>query len=545
MLITQAASYAEVYSAFRWTVPERYNIAWDVCDRHAGSDDKVALIHQQPDGKVRYYTFREMQRYANQLANVLTTLGVLQGDRVMLILPQHPVTAFAHLACWKAGMVSVPTSVLFGVDALEYRLRHSGAKVVITDSANAAKIEELRERVPTLERTLIIDGNDFGALSMRALMQRASDRFDTLPLSPDTPAFINYTSGTTGWPKGALHGHRCMIGHMPGLEVLYDFFPHEGDLLWSPADWSWLAGLMDVLMPAWFHGKPVLTYEAKGFDAEYALAMMGRHHVRNTLLTPTVLKLLRQVPDARRRFGVNLRSIISGSEAVGKDLLEAMSATFAVTINEGFGQTECNVVLGNCASLNHMKIGSLGVAMPGHVAAIVDDGGQKLRAGDLGNLAFKRPDPVMLLKYWNDEKATQEKFAGDWLITGDLGTVDDEGFFWFKGRSDDLIKSSGYRIGPAEIEDAISRHPGVLRAAVIGVPDNKRNEIVKAFVVLAPGRAASDALKEEITLSVRDRLAKHEYPREIEFVESLPMTTTGKVMRRELREREKQRGQFT
>jgi acetyl-CoA synthetase len=332
---------------------------------------------------------------------------------------------------------------------------------------------------------------------------------------------------------------------MPGLEVLYDFFPQPGDLLWSPADWSWLAGLMDVLMPAWFHGKPVLTYHATGFDAEYALSMMGRHQVRNVLLTPTVLKLMRQVPDARRRFGVSLRSIISGSEAVGKDLLQQMSATFDVTINEGFGQTECNVVLGNCAALGHTKIGSLGVAMPGHVAAVVDDAGSPLRPGELGNLAFKRPDPVMLLKYWQNEQATAEKFAGDWLITGDLCVADDDGFFWFKGRSDDLIKSSGYRIGPAEIEDAIARHPSVMRAAVIGVPDEDRSEIIKAFVVLNAGRFGNEALKEEIRLSVRDRLAKHEYPREIEFVGSLPMTATGKVMRRELRDREKQRSQST
>ena len=545
MLVTKAASYAEVYNAFRWRLPERYNIAWDVCDRHAEVPEKLALIYQQSDGVVRRYTFRDMQRYANQLANTMQASGLVQGDRVMLLLAQHPVTAFAHVACWKAGLVSVPASVLFGVDALEYRLRHSGAKLLITDLANVAKIQELRCRVPSLETVLLIDGKEEQAASMWELMMRASDAFETLALTPDTPAFINYTSGTTGWPKGALQGHRSMIGHMPGVEVLYDFYPQEGDLLWSPADWSWLAGLMDVLMPAWFHGKPVLTYQATGFDAEYALSMMGRHNVRNVLLTPTVLKLIRQVPDAGRRFGVKLRSVISGGEAVGKDLLQEMNATFNLTINEGFGQTECNMVLGNCASLGHTKIGSLGSAMPGHVAAIVDDAGIPLHAGELGNIAFKRPDPVMLLEYWHNDKATSEKFAGDWLITGDLGVVDDEGFFWFKGRSDDLIKSSGYRIGPTEIEDAISCHPSVARAAVIGVPDEHRFEIIKAFVILGVGHVGSDGLKEEIRLAVRDRLAKHEYPREIEFVDSLPMTTTGKVIRRELREREAKRKEAT
>jgi acetyl-CoA synthetase len=332
-----------------------------------------------------------------------------------------------------------------------------------------------------------------------------------------------------------------MLGHMPGVEMLFDFFPQEGDLMWSPADWAWLAGLMDILMPAWFHGKPVLTYHATSFDPERALSMMGRHRVRNVLLTPTVLKLIRQIPNFRTRFEVNLRSVISGSEAVGKDLLDEMNASFGVNINEGFGQTECNMVLGNCASLEHTRIGSLGSVIPGHVANIVDDEGTAMPPGEMGNLAFQRPDPVMMLEYWKNPQATREKFAGDWLLTGDLATCDDEGFYWFVGRSDDLIKSSGYRIGPVEIEDAILRHPQVARTAVIGIPDAERFEIIKAFVVLKAGQTGSENLKDEIRNSVRDRLAKHEYPREIEFVESLPMTTTGKVIRRELRERERDR----
>jgi len=540
MLVTRADTYEEVYSAFRWRIPERYNIAWDVCDRHAAGDG-VALIHHQADGAVRNYGFREMQRLANRLANVLLGLGLKAGDRVLLQLPQHPVTAFAHVACWKAGLISVPTSVLFGADGLLYRLNDCGAKAMITDSANLAKAGEARQHAPGLAHVLSIDGADDDVLSLWNEMERASDRFETLALTPDTPAFINYTSGTTGWPKGTLQGHRSMLGHMPGVEILFDFYPQEGDLLWSPADWAWLAGLMDILMPAWFHGKPVLTFPMVGFDPERALAMMGRHRVRNTLLTPSVLKLIRQVPDPARRHGLALRSIISGSEAVGKDLLEEMNLALGATINEGFGQTECNMVLGNCASLGNMRIGSLGSAIPGHQAAIVDDDGVPLPAGALGNIAFRRPDPVMLLEYWGKPEATREKFAGEWLITGDIGMADEEGFFWFRGRADDVITSAGYRIGPTEIEDAILRHPSVATAAVIGVPDAERTEIVKAFVVLVKGCAPSDELCEEIRVSVRDRLARHEYPRQIEFVDALPMTATGKIVRRELRERERAR----
>ena len=433
--------------------------------------------------------------------------------------------------------MSVPTSILFGVDGVEYRLKDSGAAVAITDAANLPKLTEARHAAPELRAVFCIDGAADGAPSLLAEMARASDRFETLALTPDTPAFINYTSGTTGWPKGTLQGHRSMLGHMPGLELLYDFFPQPDDLLWSPADWSWLAGLMDVLMPAWFHGVPVLTFPMAGFDPERALEMMGRHRVRNTLLTPSVLRLIRHVPDPKARFGLDLRSIISGSEAVGKDLLEEMSARFNVTVNEGFGQTECNVVLGNCASLDHMRIGALGSALPGHVAAIVDDGGTPLAPGELGNIAFKRPDPVMLLEYWRKPEATAAKFAGDWLLTGDLGVADEEGFFWFRGRADDVITSAGYRIGPAEIEDAIARHPKVVRAAVVGVPDPQRTEIIKAYVVLTEGAEPSGALADEIRASVRDRLAKHEYPRLVEFIDALPMTNTGKVIRRTLRDR--------
>ncbi|WP_428384934.1 AMP-binding protein [Nevskia ramosa] len=535
-MLQQAASYEEVYRTFRWKLPERYNIAWDVCDRHARNASAIALIHDQGQA-IRKYTFREIQVLANQLANTLVGLGLCRGDRVLIQLGQHPVTAFTHVACWKAGLVSVPTSVLFGADGLEYRMTNSGARVLITDQANLQKALEVKLRVPTLMQIFVIDGpGGDGVLPLFEVLGRASSEFTTLSLTPDTPAFINYTSGTTGLPKGTLQGHRSMLGHMPGAELLYDFFPKDGDLLWSPADWAWLAGLMDVLMPAWFHGKPVLTFPMVGFDPEKSLTMMGRHSVRNALLTPTVLKLLRPVKHRVATHKVQLRSIASGGEAVGKELIEEMSAVFGATFTEGFGQTECNLTLGNCPGLNHFRAGSLGVPLPGHVAGIVDDDGQPLPDGTAGNLAFKRPDPVMMLAYWNNPAATEKKYAGDWLLSGDLASRDEDGFFWFVGRADDVITSAGYRIGPVEIEDAIRRHPAVSIAAAIGIPDPERTEIIRAYVVLANGHEASEQLADEIRHSVRDRLARHEYPREIRFVPALPMTTTGKLMRRQLRQ---------
>ncbi|GGC77545.1 AMP-binding protein [Chelatococcus reniformis] len=536
-LIESASSYDDIYGRFRWFVPEYYNIATDVCDRHAAGADGTALIADGPGG-VQRFSFGQIQRLANRMAHVFLAAGAQRGDRVMILLGQDPLAAVAHVACWKAGLVSLPTSVLFGVDAVAYRLTDSGAIIALTDLENLPKLADARTQAGLPRTIFLVDGAVPGATSIEAAMARASEHFVTVTTRADEPAFLNYTSGTTGWPKGALHAHRTMLGHMPGAEFGFDFFPQPGDCMWSPADWSWLAGLMDVLMPAWFHGVPVVASRQKKFDPEEAFALMGRHGVRTALLTPTALKLMRQVPNGVARSGTKLRCVLSGGESVGAELLDWASRELRTQVNEAYGQTECNLVLGNCASVMPVKPGSLGRAVPGHVAAIVDDDGTPLPAGAVGNIALRRPDPVMLLEYWRKPDATRDKFAGDWLITGDLGHMDEDGYVWFQGRADDVITSSGYRIGPAEIEDAMTRHPAVVIAAAIGVPDPVRTETIKAFVVLKADTRASPGLADEIRAFVGERLARHECPRDIEFVDELPMTTNGKVIRRALRERE-------
>ena len=537
MLITRAENFDEIHRTFRWRLPERYNIARDVCDRHAAGPERTALIHEHADGNVERYSFQQVQRLANQCAHTLRHLGLAQGDRVLIYLGQDPATAVAHVACWKAGLVSVPTSLLFGTDALAYRVRDSGARLLITDAAHGPIVAAIREQAPALEHVMLVDGRAEGSLDFWAELGRASDAFETLALTPDTPAFINYTSGTTGLPKGTLQGHRSMLGHMPGLELIYDFLPQPGDVMWSPADWSWLAGLMDVLMPAWFCGLPVLTYRNISFDPEEAFHLMGKHHVRIGLLTPTMLRRLSAVADPRRRHGVALRSVISGGESVGRETLEWARGALRIEVNEVYGQTECNIVLGNCTQVLRPKPGSLGKALPGHVGAVVDDDGQPVPAGTVGHLAFRRPDPVMLLEYWGRPEATRDKFVGDWLLTGDLGRCDEDGYYWYVSRADDIITSAGYRIGPGEIEDALNGHPAVSMSAVVGVPDPVKTEAIRAFVLLRPGHVASAELAEAIKESVRTRLARHECPRDIEFVDALPMTATGKILRRELRQR--------
>ena len=532
-------NYEQLYASFRWNIPARYNIAADVCDRHAGDPGKIAMIGEDSDGKTWKMTFREVQRKANQLANLLLSLGLAKGDRVMLLLGQNAWTAIGHVACWKAGLVSVPTSILFAADAVAYRLNAVGVRAVITDLANLPSVEKARLVAPAMKHVFLVDGTAPNAPSIAKAIEAARDSFENVDTAADDPAFLNFTSGTTGNPKGALQAHRSMLGHMPGAEMGFDSFPQPGDCMWSPADWAWLAGLMDVLMPAWFHGVPVLTFRAPRFDPEQAYAMMGRHRVRTTLLTPTMLRVMRQIPDPVKRYGLDLRTIISGGESVGKELHEWSTGALGVPINEMFGQTECNLVLASNGNMMPVKPGSLGRAVPGHVAEIVDDSGQPLPAGTIGNLAFRSPDPVMMLEYWQNPEATRNKYADGWLITGDLALCDEDGYFWFHGRADDVITSAGYRIGPSEIEDALARHPAVVMAAAVGVPDPVRTESIKAFVILKEGISPSPALVEEVRNFVRDHLARHEVPRDIEFVATLPMTTTGKILRRELRDAER------
>ncbi len=540
-MLKRGTTYDEVYNSFSWNIPERYNIANDVCDQWADDPSRVALIYEDQDKIVHTYTFADVRKYANQFANTLLACGLSRGDRVTLLLAQDPECAIAHVGCFKAGIVSSPTSVLFGPDAIVYRLNDCGAKAVVTDAANYPKIAEVRAQCPTVEHVFVVDGEPDGAVNFWSAIETADETFSNVDTASDDIAWISYTSGTTGMPKGSVQPHRMLLGHMPSLEFIYDFFPQDNDVLWSPADWAWMAGLADILLPGWFHGCVVVATAAKGFDPEEAYRVLDQHNVTLALLTPTMLKRMRQVPNALERYELKLRAALSGGEAVGKELLEWADRELNIKINEGFGQTECNVILGNNGNVFPIKPGSIGRPTPGTICAIIDDDGNELPPGEAGHIACKRPHPVMLLEYLNKPEATRDKFIGDWLITGDTGHMDEDGYYWFHGRADDVITSSGYRIGPGEIEDALLKHDAVQMVAAIGVPDPIRTEIVKAFVILVPGIEPTEQLADELRDSVRNRLAKHEVPKMIEFVESLPMTTTGKIMRRELRDREKQK----
>lgn len=534
-MLEAGKTYDEVRTAFRWRIPPCYNIAADI-DRHADSGC-TAIIGLDPDGKVRPYTFLDLKRASSRLANVLGAKGVERGDRIGILLPQCPETAIAHLAAYRLGAVAVPLFTLFGEDALEYRLADSGAKAVVTSAESLPKIEAIADRLPALASVLAV-GADNSDVDFWTCLEGGRDDFAAADTGPDDPALLIYTSGTTGPPKGALHGQRVLLGHLPGVEFPHDFFPRPGDLFWTPADWAWAGGLLDVLLPSLHHGVPVLAHRFSRFDPEEAFHLMAAHAVRNTFIPPTALKMMRQVPNPGTRHDLALRSLGSGGESLGADLLDWGRATLGVDINEFYGQTECNLVLSNCASIMPVRPGSMGRAVPGHEVEIVSETGEELRAGELGQVAVRRPDPVMFLEYWGNPEATRARFAGEWLLTGDTAYRDEDGYFHFVGRDDDLITSAGYRIGPGEIEECLMRHPAVALAAAVGIPDLTRTEIVKAFIVLREGVTASSMLEHEVRDFVRTRLAAHEYPRMVEFVRELPMTTTGKIRRKELRDRE-------
>ena len=530
-------TYEDAYRGFRWETPARFNIARAICDVHAArTPDAAALLYEQADGTVRTWTFREIQGQAARCANMLATLGVERGSIVGLHLPQCPESLIAHVAIQKLGAIALPLFTLFGPDAVGYRLADSGARVLLTTPAALERTVDAVRAVGSVQHVVTVGNREAaGANDFWSLLERASPNAETADTGADDPALLIYTSGTTGNPKGALHAQRVLVGHLPGVMVPHDFFPQPGDRFWTPADWAWAGGLLDVLFPSLYHGVPVVGSQRSKFDPEWAFAFMERHGVRNTFLPPTALRLMRQVPNPRSRHAYAVRSIGTGGERLGEDMMAWGREVFDLELSEFYGQTEVNLVVGNSPRLFPVCAGSMGRAVPGHVVEVVDDAGNVLPPGKPGVVAVRRPDPVMFLEYWKKPEATAEKFRGDWCLLGDVAIKDEDGYFWFQGRDDDIISSAGYRIGPGEVEECLAKHPAVALAGVIGSPDPVRGEVVAAFIVPAPGHAPSPALAAEIQAFVKERLAAHEYPRKVRFLETMPMTVTGKIRRTDLR----------
>jgi acetyl-CoA synthetase len=536
--------YRALYESFRWSVPAEFNIATVCSRRWASESSRIALHCEDERGKRASYTYAALQADANRLSNALLALGVQRGDRVAIVLPQRPETAVAHIAIYQLGAVAMPLSLLFGPDALEYRLQDSSAVAAIVDATALPALESILDRCPDLKNLLVVDEVASAARDWSTLLAAASDRFETVITRASDPAVLIYTSGTTGPPKGALMPHSALIGNLPGFVASQNWFPQASDVFWSPADWAWTGGLMDALLPTLYFGFPIIGTRGR-FAPDRAFELMQRYGVTNAFLFPTALKMMmKSVDTPRSRYNLRLRAIMSAGEAVGETVFDWCRAALGVTVNEMFGQTEMNYIVGNSHEKWPARPGSMGRPYPGHRVAVIDDNGDPVAAGATGEVALHRrdihghADPVFLLEYWRNPEATRRKFSGDWCRTGDLASVDADGYLWYQGRADDMFKAAGYRIGPSEIENCLIKHPAVANVAVVPKPDAERGAVVKAYVVLAGGHAASSALVEELQSHVRGKLAPYEYPKEIEFIEALPMTTTGKVQRRVLRERE-------
>ena len=529
-------SFEKHYNDFRWQVPEKLNIAYEVCDKHGTIADHIAIYYEHEDGQKKQLSFVELQKHANQFANVLQSKGIKKGNRIAIVLSQRIETAIAHIAIYKLGAVAIPLSVLFGDEALKFRLSDSECCAVIYDSQKQSSIQELSDELPNIEFQINCDAGDRSIYFWQLLSNAKSD-FQNIETFANDPALLIYTSGTTGPPKGAVIAHRAILATLTGFELSHNFFPRNYDLFWTPADWAWTGGLWDALLPSLYFGVPVLAYQGGKFDPEKALYLMEQYSVRNSFIPPTALRMMRNVSDISKNYKLCLRSIMSAGESVGEELIHWGKEHLNVDINEMWGQTEFNYLVGNSAEIMPIKPGSMGKPYPGHKVIIIDEQGNECTIGSLGEIAVHGQDPIAFLGYWKNDTATQKKYIKGWFRTGDTGYRDEDGYLWFVGRNDDVISSAGYRIGPGEIEDVLLSHPAVIQAAAIGVTDELRGEKIKAYLLLSKGYSASEQLKTDIQNTVKNKLAAYEYPRDIEFIKEFPMTTSGKVKRNVLRQR--------
>lgn len=628
--------YATMQQGFRWRVPKRFNMAEACSRRWAARPDaaaRVAIIEHQGEGAPRTHSYAALQTAANCLSNALLRLGVRRGDRVAIVMPQRFETAVAYMGVLQMGAIAMPLSQLFGPDALEYRLQNAEALAAICDEASMDSLLAARTSCPSLKTVI---GLGAGAAradhDWQAVLAQSPDAFELVDTRAEGPAVLIYTSGTTGAPKGALIPHRALIGNLPGFVCSHNWFGFEPSIqsagaspqsdsrpragagrgggghmtgkaqsagkdrntsvFWSPADWAWTGGLMDALLPSLYFGRPIVAHNGR-FDPELAFQILDRHRVTHSFLFPTALKaMMKAVPHPSQRYRLHLQGLMSAGEAVGDAVFAWCRDELGVIVNEMFGQTEVNYIVGNCAmnvaptlhtdvsalppegvqpvlgrpggglrALDRSVVGwpakpnSMGRGYPGHLVDVIDDDGRSSPTGTPGEVAIRRtdihgdPDPIFFLGYWNNEAATRAKFTGDWWRTGDVAVRDEDGYLWYQGRADDVFKSAGYRIGPGEIENCLVKHPAVANCAVVPKPDAERGALVKAYVVLTPDyaarRNAAGSFEQELVAQlqqhVRGQLAPYEYPKEIEFIDQLPMTTTGKVQRRVLRLQEEER----
>ncbi|MEF8861894.1 MAG: AMP-binding protein [Haloarculaceae archaeon] len=536
--------YDELYGTFEWEIPETFNAATYCCDRWAEADpDRVAIHAVEAEGE-REYTYGDLRAMANRLANHLQARGVERGDRVGVSGAQKVEFVAAHLAIWKLGAVTVPLSLLFGPEGLGYRLRDSGASAFVADAAALEALREVREDCEALDTVLTVDGEPReGEVEFHAAIEGESEAFETRETDADEPAALLYTSGTTGPPKGTVHAHRFLLGALPVyLTVAWNMDPSQDRPMYSPVEWSWVATMYVGLLSSLYYGGSIVADADPEFDPERTLDIVERYRVGNISGPTTVYRMLMGVSDVEDYDLSSLAVAVQGGEALDQEVVEWLREQGdGIAVHEAYGQTEAGVFVGDCEALGvEHQPGRMGRPLPGSEAAAIDlEEAEKVPEGEVGEIALRYEDnPMAFLEYWNEPEKTAAVRDGGWHRTGDLGTRHADGSLSFHSRKDDVIVTSGYRVGPDEIEESLAGHEAVAVAGVVGVPHEERGEVPKAFVVPSEGHEPDEPLREELQRHVKERLAKYEYPRELEFLEELPRTTTGKVRRQSLRERE-------
>ncbi len=533
------SSYTDISDNFVWDIPETYNIAARILQGRERDHDSIAIIHQREDGTVNNVSFASLAAQTRGVAEYLRSKGVVKGDRVGISVPQSPEAAAIHLGVYSLGAIAVPMSLIYGRDTYRHIISNSGARLVFAASNAAEFVRGLRAELPDLEMLVVFsdDATKGEDHFQTAVDGRGSSEVEYEPTLAADPAMLLYTSGTTGAPKGALHGHRILEGYMLTFLLFFNIEVDDTTVFWTPSDWAWVGGLLDILLPGLLLGRPVVADSGR-FSAQHAYALAARHRITHMFLAPTALKMMAQVHDPSMTSDLALRVVASGGEAVAADLHQWADQHLGAIINEFYGLTEVNHLAGSCAHLWPSKPGSMGLPYPGRSVEVLNAEGEPVQIGEVGQIVVRPGDPTQMLRYWDNEAATAARYKNGWMVTGDLAHRDEDGYIYFEGRDDDIITSAGYRIGPAEIEELLIEHPAVADAAVIAKPDEVRGSVVKAVVQTAAGVTGDDELIVELQQLVRTRLGAYKYPRDVEFVTELPKTVTGKLNRRQLTLRE-------
>ncbi len=528
--------YEDRVAEFRWQIPEEFNFAADVIDAYAEDRSRLALVWENEAGEEARYTFWDFSEQSRRFANVLRSLGVRGGDPVLIMLPRIPEWQIVFLGVIRIGALAIPCTAQLRAKDIVYRANHSEAKVIVTAAENCELVESALAECPSLGAKIVVGESRPGWTSFRQAMRDASRSFERTFTRSSDPAICFYTSGTTKEPKAVLHAHSYTLAHRVTGEAWLDL--RRTDLHWTTSDTGWAKAAWGVLFGPWNLGVPVLMYNGR-FEPRKELRLLEKHQVTTFCAPPTEYRML--VKEDLARFDLSkLRHCTGAGEPLNPEVIEQWKKAYGLTIHDGYGQSETVLLVGNLAGLP-VRPGSMGKPAPGHDVRVIDESGDELPVGEVGEVALRGRTPSLFLEYWKNPTESAACWRGQYYLTGDRAYRDEQGYFWFVGRGDDVIISAGYRIGPFEVESALLTHPAVLESAVVASPDPIRGSIVKAFIKLRPEHVGSEDLRKQIQDHVKRITAPYKYPREVEFVDDLPKTVSGKIRRVELRKREEER----